>query len=159
MVIKAGWLYADSVEFSTPPAVSALLGAGRRFSAWRAFGKVSDPQTNNEESHYIILDKYAYSKDEDIDFDRIYVVVWDIQTHAYQSIYIESQIRGVYPFQGEAQGDDYVFRVNLLNKEEQPVPANYIVKRDPKTNALRVSRVVEKVTKPAKTPAKSKPKT
>ncbi|MEW6731400.1 MAG: SH3 domain-containing protein [Acidobacteriota bacterium] len=142
-VIKAGWIYADSIELVPPDAIAPLPGAGRRFVAWQPFGKVLDTQTNNEESHYIILDKYAYSKDDEIDFDRIYVVFWDSETHAYESIYIESQLRGLYPLKVETKDDGFVFTVPLINRQEETLPARYAIKLDAKTDRYRISRIVE----------------
>lgn len=146
-VIKAGWIYADSVELRPPDAIAPLPGAGRRFTAWQPFGKVKDSVTNNEESHYIILDKYAYSKDDDIDFDRIYIVVWDEEKHAYSSIFIESLLRGTYPLRGEQKSDGYYFTVPLLNRQNQPTLTNYVIKRDEKAGRYRVTRIVETKTK------------
>src|SRR5262249_46474617 len=132
-VIKAGWVYAESVELLPPDAISGLPGAGRRFVAWQPFGKVIDDQTNNTEYNYIILDKYAYSKEDDIDFDRIYIVVWDNTKHGYSSIHIESQLRGLLPLRVEQKDDGYLFTVQFLNKQQEPVTARYQIKPDAKT--------------------------
>jgi hypothetical protein len=145
-LIKAGWIYADSIELTPPDSISGLLGAGRRFAAWQPFGKVLDPETKNEESHYIILDKYAYSKDDAIDFDRIYVVIWDTEKHGYSSIHIESLLRGVYPLRVSSKGDSYTFTVDLLNKKGEPQAVNYAIKQNPKTGQLDVIRIQEKKT-------------
>jgi hypothetical protein len=142
-LIKAGWIYADSIELSPPDQIAGLPGAGRRFVAWQPFGKVLDTETKNEEINYIILDKYAYSKDEDIDFDRIYVVAWDTNKHGYGSIHIESQLRGLYPLKLTPKDGGYIFTVQLLDKNKAAVPANYAIKQSPKTNQWDVERIKE----------------
>ncbi len=142
-IIKAGWLYADSVELTPPDSITALPGAGRKFVAWQAFGEITDSETKNNEKNYIILDKYAYSKEEDIDFDRIYVVAWDTETHAYKSIHIESQVKGLYPLKVEQETSGYLFNVSLLDKQKNPILARYKITGDAATNKWTVSRVVE----------------
>jgi hypothetical protein len=154
-VVKAGWLYAEAVEITPPDAISGLPGAGRRFAAWQPFGTEIDSQTQTERANYIILDRYAYSKDDKSDFERIYIVVWDNDKHEYESIFIE-QTRGVYPLKVEANDNGFLFSVPLLNKEEQPALARFQIKHDAKTNKYSVSRVVEPKPKPNK-PAIKKP--
>lgn len=143
-VIKAGWIYADSVEITPPDAITALPGAGRRFIAWEAFGEVSDPETNSTEKNYIILDKYAYSKEEEIDFDRIYIIAWDLAIHGYSSILIESQLKGLYPLKVEKVSSGYLFNVSLLNKEGKPVVTRYQIKlEDEATNKWLAGKIQE----------------
>ncbi|KAF0249412.1 MAG: hypothetical protein FD167_1182 [bacterium] len=153
-VIKAGWIYADSVEITPPDAISALPGAGRRFIAWEAFGEVTDPETSTTEKNYIILDKYAYSKEDEIDFDRIYVIAWDLASHGYKSILIESQIKGLYPLKVEKTPTSYLFNVSLLNKEKKTIVTRYQIKlEDEAANKWLATKIQEPkptTSKPAK---------
>lgn len=154
-VIKAGWLYADSVELTPPDAIVGLPGAGRRFVAWQAFGEINDSESGVPQKNYIILDKYAYSKEDEIDFDRIYVVSWDLETHAYKSIHIETQLKGLYPLKVDSETSGYIFSVPLIDKQKNSINARYKITGDATTNKWNVSRVVE-AKPPTKTIKKSK---
>lgn len=153
-VIKAGWLYAESVELLPPDAIAGLPGAGRKFVAWQGFGDVTDSESGEKKKHYIILDKYAYSKDDEIDFDRIYIVVWDNNTHGYSSIFIESQLRGLYPLKFEDRNIDYVFTVPLFDKQKAVVPTKYLIRKDAKSDKLSVTKYMEPKPPKAKSPKK-----
>lgn len=160
-VIKAGWIYADSVEITPPEAIVGLLGAGRRFAAWESFGEeVKDPEINSIQRNYFILDKYAYSKEEEIDFDRVYVIAWDLESHGYKSILIESQVKGLYPLKVEKTSTSYIFTVSLLNKQNQPNLIRYQAKlENEETNkwiAAKVQEAKPDPNKPIKTPKKTK---
>lgn len=160
-VIKAGWIYADSVEITPPEAIVSLPGAGRRFIAWESFGEeVKDTEINSVQKNYFILDKYAYSKEEEIDFDRVYVIAWDLETHGYKSILIESQVKGLYPLKVEKTSTGYIFTVSLLNKQNQPTLTRYQAKlEDEATNkwiAAKVQEAKPDPNKPSKAPKKTK---
>lgn len=155
-VIKAGWVYAESIEITPPDLILALPGAGRRFVAWHSFGEFTDPELNVTQNNYIILDKYAYSKESQIDFDRIYVVAWDLETHGYKSILIQSQVDGLYPLKVESQSDGYLFTVNLLDKQSKPVAIRYKITGDATTNTWKAAKEAEAkpITKPVVKPKK-----
>jgi hypothetical protein len=157
-VIKAGWIYADSVEITPPDAIVSLPGAGRRFVAWEHFGEeVADSETSSTQKNYFILDKYAYSKEEEIDFDRIYVIAWDLETHGYKSILIENQVKGLYPLKVEKTSTGYIFDVPLINKQNEPVVTKYQVKlEDAATNKWIAAKVQEAKPDPSKPTKKTK---
>lgn len=141
---RAGWLYADSVELTPPEAISALPGGSRRFAAWKEFGSVEDEQTARAESHYIILDKFTFSRDDEIDFDRIYIVVWKPDIHAYGSIYVESGLRGIYPMEYRKEGEIGTLTVQLIDKKAGQIPVRYLILTDPKTGRPYVKKDVRK---------------
>lgn len=147
---KAGWLYADSVELTPPEAIAALPGGSRRFAAWMEFGGVADEQTARTESHYIILDKFTFSRDDEIDFDRIYIVVWKPDIHAYGSIYVESGLRGLYPMEYKNEGEKGVLTVQLIDKKAGQISARYLILTDPKTGQIYVKKETKKETKKEK---------
>ncbi|MCS6884701.1 MAG: SH3 domain-containing protein [Acidobacteriota bacterium] len=137
---RAGWLYADSVEIKAPEAIAALPGGSRRIAAWVPFGSVIDDQTGREEYHYIILDKFTFSRDEEIDFDRLYVVIWDNKIHGYGSIYVESGLRGIYPVDFNKQKGILVLKL-IDKKTSQVVPVTYLLAKDPKTDRYYVKKI------------------
>lgn len=141
---KAGWLYADSVELTPPDAIAALPGGSRRFAAWMEFGGVADEQTGKTESHYVILDKFTFSRDDEVDFDRIYIVVWKPDVHAYGSIYVESGLRGLYPMNYSKEGGIGTLVLQLIDKKGEQTAARYLILTDPKTGQPYVRKEVKK---------------
>lgn len=145
-LVKAGWLYAESVEVTPPPGLVGLQ-TGRHFAAWKPFGSVYDDDTKTKESHYITVDQSLSNKDDEADFDRVYVVTWDTEKHGYKSIYFENPIKGFYPLTFEQKGDDIVFSFSKFNKEKQLVTAKYLVSLNAKTDKWAVYPAPENKTK------------
>lgn len=127
-VIRAGWVYSYYVELKIPDEISALESAGRKFVAWQSFGSVQDEESG-EVHHYVILEKTIFKPDAVADFDRIYTVVWDPIGHAYNSIYVESNIRGKLPMKiTKLQGGRASLALTLLDKENNPSTVNYTIR-------------------------------
>lgn len=129
-IVRGGWLLSRSVNLEVPDEILHLEGDGRRFVAWQAIGSVVDPKlaAQNPETatrhHYVTYMRRGSTPDE-ADFEWVYAVFWDVESHVYYSPFRDTELRGVYPLAMRKEGTRTVVTANVLDDQNQPVPVEY----------------------------------
>lgn len=129
-IVRGGWLLSRSVTLEVPDEILHLEGDGRRFVAWQAIGSVVDPKlaAQNPETatrnHYVTYMRRGSTPDE-ADFEWVYAVFWDVESHVYYSPFRDTELRGVFPLAMRKDGTRTVVTANVLDDQNQPVPVEY----------------------------------
>lgn len=156
-IIRGGWVLALSVSLEVPDEILHLEGEGRRFVAWQVVGTVNDaklaaqsPETAKR-NNYVTFMRRANAPD-DVDFERIYCLFWDTDTHNYYAPYVESDLRGVFPITQREEGNRKIVTLNVLDERNEHVPVEleialgekgrYVVRRI--TPPIRGERIVRR---------------
>ncbi|HZS44909.1 MAG TPA: hypothetical protein VFC63_07375 [Blastocatellia bacterium] len=131
-VARVGWVYSASVEIAIPVEISTYENSGYKFVAWHTVGMVRD-KDSGEVKNYLILEKKIGSSDSEADFDRIYTLAWDPESHGYYSIFVQSDIRGKTPLRVETDKNGVSnVTMTLLDKNGDSEEAHYEVSKDDK---------------------------
>ena len=129
-IVRGGWLLSRSVNIEVPDEILHLEGDGRRFVAWQAIGSVVDPKlaAQNPETatrnHYITYMRRG-STPEEADFEWVYAVFWDVESHVYYSPFRDIDLRGVFPLAMRKDGTRTIVTAHVLDDQNQPVPVEY----------------------------------
>jgi hypothetical protein len=125
MIIRGGWVLAQSVSLEVPDEILHLEGEGRRFVAWLNVGNTIDPQAKDpsqtQRNNYVTFMRRGNAPD-DVDFERIYCLFWDADTRNYYAPYVDSDLRGVFPVAFRDEGGRKIITANVLDAENKPVP-------------------------------------
>ncbi|MBK6314578.1 MAG: hypothetical protein IPF53_09770 [Blastocatellia bacterium] len=129
-IVRGGWLLSRSVNLEVPDEILHLEGDGRRFVAWQAIGSVVDPKlaAQNPETatrHHYVTYMRRGSTPAEADFEWVYAVFWDVESHVYYSPFRDTELRGVYPLAMRKDGTRTVVTANVLDDQNQPVPVEY----------------------------------
>lgn len=126
-ILHGGYLLAQSVSLQVPDEILHLEGDGRRFVAWEVVGTVTDTKVaerspeSAQRNSYVTFMRRANAP-EDVDFERIYCLIWDPESHNYYAPYVESDLRGVYPISQRDEGNRKIVTLHVLNDQNQKVP-------------------------------------
>lgn len=129
-IVRGGWLLSVSVNIEVPDEILHLEGDGRRFVAWQAVGSVVDPKlaAQNPETatrnHYVTYMRRGSTPD-DADFEWVYAVFWDVESHVYYSPFRDIDLRGVFPLAMRKDGTRTILTAHVLDDQNQPVPVEY----------------------------------
>lgn len=129
-IVRGGWLLSRSVNIEVPDEILHLEGDGRRFVAWQSVGTVVDPKlaAQNPETatrhHYVTYMRRGSTPDE-ADFEWVYAVFWDVDSHVYYSPFRDVDLRGVFPIALRKDGTRTVLTAHVLDGQNQPVPVEY----------------------------------
>jgi hypothetical protein len=140
-IVRGGWLLANSVSLEVPDEILHLEGDGRRFVAWHVVGSVVDQKlasrSPNEakRNHYATFQRRATVPDE-VDFERIYFLFWDVDIHAYRSSYVESDMRGAFPISQRTEGNKRILTAHVLDAANRKIPVEFEVFVDEKGRTL-----------------------
>ena len=126
-IIKGGWLLAQTVSLEVPDEILHLEGEGRRFVAWQAVGTVQD-ERYGEKKNYVTFMRRRTAPDE-LDFERIYFLFWDPNTHNYYAPYVDSELRGVFPIAQRDEGGRKIVTTHVLNEQNEATPIDFEVIR------------------------------
>ena len=141
-IIKGGWILAQSIGIEAPDEILHLEGDGRRFVAWQKIDSVSDAKLKQDRNNYVTMMRRGGLPDS-VDFERIYFLLWDVDSHTYYAPYVESDLRGVFPVRQRQEGGRKIVVVHVLNSANQPVPVEFeVVQGD------RGRRIVRRITPP-----------
>ena len=129
-IVRGGWLLSRSVNLEVPDEILHLEGDGRRFVAWQAIGSVVDPKlaAQNPETatrHHYVTYMRRGSTPAEADFEWVYAVFWDVESHVYYSPFRDTELRGVYPLAMRKDGTRTVVTANVLDDQNQLVPVEY----------------------------------
>lgn len=140
-VLRAGWVGAQQVQLDVPDEILYLEGEGRRFTGWVVLDQTKDKKG-------VLKDNYVgfmknLSTEGPIDFTRLWVLNYSPDQGRYVGGGIFDGLRGVLPVTlGTASGRKG-FTIHELDENEQPVPAEYEVRRD--GSRIFVSRLTPKL--------------
>ena len=129
-IVRGGWLLSRSVNIEVPDEILHLEGDGRRFVAWQAIGSVVDPKlaAQNPETatrhHYVTYMRRGSTPGE-ADFEWVYAVFWDVDSHVYYSPFRDVDLRGVYPLAMRKDGPRTILTAHVLDSQDQPTPVEY----------------------------------
>lgn len=129
-IVRGGWLLSRSVNIEVPDEILHLEGDGRRFVAWQSVGTVVDPKlaAQNSETamrHHYVTYMRRGSTPEDADFEWVYAVFWDVDSHVYYSPFRDVDLRGVFPIAMRKDGTRTIVTANVLDDQNNPVPVEY----------------------------------
>jgi len=127
-IIKGGWILAGSVSVEAPDEILHLEGEGRRFVAWQVVNSVQDPK-DGEKKNYATFMRRGDTADE-IDFERIYFLFWDPNTHNYYAPYVDSELRGAFPIRQREENGRKLLQANVLDEAGKPQPIDFEILRD-----------------------------
>ncbi|MCC6745434.1 MAG: SH3-like domain-containing protein [Acidobacteria bacterium] len=149
-IVRGGWLLSRSVNIEVPDEILHLEGDGRRFVAWQSIGTVVDPKlaAQNPETatrHHYVTYMRRGSTPEDVDFEWVYAVFWDVDSHVYYSPFRDTELRGVFPLAMRKDGSRTIVTVHVLDARNQPVPVDYETWTDEK-GRFSLRRVTPPVT-------------
>ena len=65
---------------------------------------------------------FSGSTPAEADFEWVYAVFWDVESHVYYSPFRDTELRGVYPLAMRKDGTRTVVTANVLDDQNQPVP-------------------------------------
>jgi hypothetical protein len=138
-----GWIYGKQVELTVPSDI-IFYRTGREFVAWQkldddstAPGANQAPDkgsvTEGKPSSWVILEKSNSSdpkKQDDSDFDRIYVLGYDKSSQEHYTAFRSSDLKGHLPLRVEGRGQNKSFTIKVKDHNDQIVDAKYNVSRD-----------------------------
>jgi hypothetical protein len=140
-IIKGGWILAGSVSVEAPDEILHLEGEGRRFVAWQVVNTIQDSKTG-EKKNYATFMRRGDTPNE-IDFERVYFLFWDPNTHNYYAPYVDSELRGVFPIKQREDNGRKILEANVLDEANRPQPVEFEIMRDD-----RGKWIVRRVTPP-----------
>jgi hypothetical protein len=127
-IVKGGWILAGSVSVEAPDEILHLEGDGRRFVAWQVVNSVQDPK-QGEKKNYATFMRRGDTPDE-LDFERIYFLFWDPNTHNYYAPYVDSELRGAFPIRQRDEGGRKILEAQVLDEENNPQTVQFDISRD-----------------------------
>lgn len=144
-IVRGGWMLGASVGLEVPDEILHLEGDGRRFVAWQVVGVLTDPQLaerdpeNAERKNFMTFMRRGGSP-EDVDYDRIYCIFWDLASHSYYTPYVDSELRGVFPIEVRQDGARKILTAHVLDQSNRPVPVELEIAPGDK-GRLKVTRL------------------
>ena len=129
-IIKGGWILAQTVSLEAPDEILHLEGEGRRFVAWQVVGTVRD-EKQGEKKNYATFMRRGSAPD-DVDFERIYFIFYDPNTHNYYAPYVDSDLRGVFPIAQRDEANRKIVTAHVLNEQNEPTPVEFEIVRSDK---------------------------
>jgi hypothetical protein len=147
----AGWIFGKQVELTVPSDI-IFYRTGREFVAWQRLDDeprgAQDDKSGVKDvkpSSWVILEKSNSSdprKQDDSDFDRIYVLGYDKESQEHYTAYRSPDLKGSLPLRVEGQGASKSFTIRVKDGSGQLVEAKYGVSRDGRGN-LKVAALSE----------------
>ncbi|HYV05082.1 MAG TPA: SH3 domain-containing protein [Blastocatellia bacterium] len=146
-VLRAGWVGAQQVQLDVPDEILYLEGEGRRFTGWVVLDQTRDKKGVLKDN-YIGMMK-SLSTEGPIDFTRLWILTYSPEQGRYVGGGIFDGLRGVLPVTLSTISGRKGFTIHELDENNQPVPAEYEVRRE--AGRIFVTRLTPKLTvkKPA----------
>jgi hypothetical protein len=136
-IVRGGWLLANSVSLEVPDEILHLEGDGRRFVAWQVVSTIVDPKlaarnpAEGKRNNYVTFMRRATAPDE-VDFERVYFLFWDVDAHVYRGAYVESDMRGTLPVSVRDEGARKIVTAHVLDEANKKTPVEFEVLTDEK---------------------------
>ncbi len=127
-VLRAGWVGAQQVQLDVPDEILYLEGEGRRFTGWVVLDQIRDKKGVLKDN-YVGLMK-SLSTEGPIDFTRLWILTYSPEQGRYVGGGIFDRLRGVLPVTLGIGSGQKGFTIHELDENNNPVPAEYAVRRE-----------------------------